>query len=272
VSLVLEVDQGLARRLHGDGIETAEQLAAGFDTQRLGELKRPWGDREQKVGKKAEKILMYAGVLVTGKERVLAPAAIPAHDSYVMFDLEGMPPHLDELEKIYLWGMQVFGNRPGPFTGVTAGFGPDGDREGWERFLAAAAGVFAEYGDVPFVHWHHYEKTHVKQYIGRYGDPDGVAARVLRNLVDLLPITKNAIALPLPSYSLKVVEKHVGFRRKLEGGGGDWAMAQFIKATETGDETERNARMADILKYNEEDLEATWTVLQWVMRKAAGSP
>jgi hypothetical protein len=33
--------------------------------------------------------------------------------NYVMFDLEGMPPQLDELEKIYLWGMQVFGERPG---------------------------------------------------------------------------------------------------------------------------------------------------------------
>jgi predicted RecB family nuclease len=271
VSLVLEVDQGLARRLHGDGTETAQQLAERFDTQRLSALKRPWGDREQKVGKKAEKILMYAGVLVSRKERVLGPAAIPAHDSYVMFDLEGMPPHLDELEKIYLWGMQVFGNRPSEFTGVTAGFGPDGDREGWERFLTAAAGVFAEYGDIPFVHWHHYERTHVKQYIDRYGDPDGTAARVLGNLLDLLPITKNAIALPLPSYSLKVVEGYVGFRRKQADYGGDWAMAQFILATETGDEAERDARMAEILKYNEEDLAAMWAVFEWLRGKAAAA-
>lgn len=269
VSLVLEVDQGLARRLHADGTETAQQLAERFDTQRLGELKRPWGDREQKVGKKAEKILMYAEVLVSGKERVLAPVAIPVHDSYVMFDLEGMPPHLDELEKIYLWGMQVFGMRPGPFTGVTAGFGGDGDREGWERFLRAAAEMFAAYGDIPFVHWHHYEKTHVKQYIGRYGDRDGTAARVLRNLVDLLPITKNAIALPLPSYSLKVVEGYVGFKRKQQEYGGDWAMAQFILATETGNEAERNARMAEILEYNKEDLAATWAVFEWLREKGA---
>jgi predicted RecB family nuclease len=239
-------------------------LAERFNTQRLGELKRPWGDREQKVGKKAEKILMYAEVLVSGKERVLGPAAIPVHDNYVMFDLEGMPPHLDELEKIYLWGVQVFGKRPGPFTGVTAGFGPDGDREGWAEFLAAAAGIFAEYGDIPFVHWHHYEKTHVSQYVSKYGDPDGVAARVLRNLLDLLPITKNAIALPLPSYSLKVVEGYVGFERKQGEYSGEWAMAQFILATETGDEAERNARMAEILKYNEEDLAATWAVFQWL--------
>jgi predicted RecB family nuclease len=271
VSLVIEVDQGLARRLHGDGTETAQQLAERFDTQRLSGLKRPWGDREQKVGKKAERILMYAEVLVSGKERVLAPPAIPTHDSYVMFDLEGMPPHLDELEKIYLWGMRVYGKRPSDYIGVAAGFGGDGDREGWERFLTAAAGIFAEYGDIPFLHWAPYERTHVKQYIDRHGDPDGTAARVLGNLVDLLPITKNAIALPLPSYSLKVVEGYVGFRRKQEGCSGDWAMAQFILATETGDEAERNSRMAEILKYNEEDLAATWAVFEWLRGKGVAA-
>ena len=102
--------------------------------------------------------------------------------------------------------IRVYGNRPSEYIGVAAGFGPDGDRQGWTGFLAAAGRIFTKYGDIPFVHWAAYEKIHVKQYIDRYGDPDGVAARVLRNLVDLLPITKNAIALPLPSYSLKVVE------------------------------------------------------------------
>ena len=55
------------------------------------------------------------------------------------------------------------------------------------RFLQTADAIFAEYGDIPFVHWHHYEKTHIKQYILRYGDPAGIAARVLLNLLDLLP-------------------------------------------------------------------------------------
>jgi len=162
-----------------------------------------------------------------------------------MFDLEGMPPHLDELDEIYLWGMQVYGKRPSTFIGVTAGFGADGDLEGWMAFLDAAKKLFDDFGDIPFVHWHHYEKTHIKQYIDRYGDPDGIAARVLTNLLDLLPITKSSIALPLPSYSLKVVEGYVGFKRTQDEYGGSWAMAQFILATETEDEGERNLRMSE---------------------------
>ena len=49
-------------------------------------------------------------------------------------------------------------------------------------------------------------------------------------------MTKNTIVLPLPSYSLKVVEGYVGFKRTQEEYGGSWAMAQFILATETNDE------------------------------------
>ena len=105
----------------------------------------------------------------------------------------------------------------------------------------------------------------------RYGDPDGIAARVSANLLDLLPITKSAIALPLPSYSLKVVEEYVGFKRTQDEYGGSWAMAQFILATETEDEGERNQRMGEILKYNEEDLAATWVVFRWLRGKAAAA-
>jgi predicted RecB family nuclease len=104
-------------------------------------------------------------------------------------------------------------------------------------------------------------------YVQRYGDPNGIAARVFRNLLDLLPITKASVALPLPSYSLKVVEQYVGFKRTQDEYGGSWAMAQFILATETHDEVERNARMAEILKYNEEDLKATWAVFEWLRQK-----
>src|SRR5439155_25926890 len=53
-------------------------------------------------------------------------------------------------------------------------------------------------------------------YVRPYGGRDGVAARVRQNLLDLLPITEGAVALPLPSHSLKVVEQYVGFERQQE--------------------------------------------------------
>lgn len=267
VALVMDVDQGLARQLHADGITTPQELLSTLDAQRLAGLKRPWGSGLRKVGASASRILLNAEVLTTGNEKILGSVAIPKHENYVMFDLEGLPPQMDDLEKIYLWGMQVFGKKPGKFLGVTSGFGADGDREGWEKFLETADALFTEYGDIPFVHWHHYERVHIELYVQRYGDIRGIAARVLRNLLDLLPITKASVVLPLPSYSLKVVEGFVGFKRTQDEYGGSWAMAQFILATETNDEDERNARMSEILRYNEEDLAATFAVFQWLRNK-----
>ena len=178
--------------------------------------------------------------------------------------MEGLPPQQDEFQKVYLWGMQVYGEKPSAFMAPLAGFGENGDREGWEAFLAAAEQVFTAYGDLPFVHWATYEKTNLDMYIDRYGDPEGIAARVKRNLLDLLPITKASIALPIPSYGLKVIEQYVGFKRTQAEYGGDWSMAMFIEATETNDQKRRAALMADILKYNQEDLAATWAMLQWL--------
>jgi predicted RecB family nuclease len=68
------------------------------------------------------------------------------------------------------------------------------------------------------------------RYFGRYGDPDGIAARVQANLLDLLTVTRDSVVLPLPSFSLMVVEDHVGFKRKEAEYGGSWAMATFIGA------------------------------------------
>jgi len=220
-----------------------------------------------RVGSLAERILLQAEALKSNKEKLLAPLNLPVAENMVMFDLEGLPPQFDELDKVYLWGTQVFGKRPGKFIAALAGFGVDGDREGWEEFLTNSESIFKEYGDIPFIHWHHYETTKIKSYIERYGDRDGIAQRVLVNCVDLLRITREALVLPEYSYSLKVVERRTGFKRTMDDYGGDWSIVQYIRAVETDDENLRAKIMTDILKYNEEDLQATWAVLQWLKKK-----
>jgi len=90
---------------------------------------------------------------------------------------------------------------------------------------------------------------------------------VKQNLFDLLPVMKKCVALPLPSYSLKVVEKHVNFQRSQREYGGDWSIAKYIEATETEDQELRAKVMNEILTYNEEDLAATWAVFEWLRDK-----
>jgi predicted RecB family nuclease len=264
VALVIGVDKSIARALRGIKIVSYDDLLNEFEEARLSEFQRPRGQKMQRIGKAAASIMLSARALQSQQPIALAPPAIPDHANFVMFDLEGLPPHLDELEKIYLWGLQVYGKSPSAFTAATADFGAGGDCEGWEQFLRNAAQTMKDYGNIPFVHWSPYEKTKLKLYIERYGDRDGVAAAVLANLFNLLPVVENAVMLPLQSYSLKVVEEYVGFKRTQQEYGGQWSMAQYIEATETEDEAARQRVMEAILKYNEEDLAATWAVLCWI--------
>jgi len=260
-----DVLQGIAKLFHEMGIADYTELPGRFNADSLGELRFIHGKRSRKVGKSAASILRHAEAFTTGKMIVLGPARIPKSDNYVMFDLEGLPPQLDAPEKIYLWGTQVFGAEPGPCVQATAGFGPEGEQQAWEEFLATAEGIFARHGEIPFVHWAAYEKMNVTKYIERFGDPKGVGARVLANLCDLLPITKQAVVLPIPSYSIKIVERQAGYKRTLTDSGGEWSMAQYIKAVETEDESLRRKTMDAIRKYNKEDLEATWAVQRWLV-------
>ena len=271
VALVPGVDQSIAVALREQGVSTIEDLLRNFDESTLSEFKRPWGNRMQRVGKGAGSILCMAQAISQGKEIMIQIPTVPDHSNYVMFDLEGLPPQLDELEMIYLWGMQVFGKQSSDFMPAIAGFGEEGDREGWQSFLNNAASILAKYGDIPFVHWHHYERVKIDLYVEKYGDRDGIAGRVKGNLLDLLPITQRSIALPLPSYSLKEVEKYLGYKRTVEEYGGDWAIAKYIEAIETEDEGQRQDLMDKILNYNREDLEATWIVLSWLKSKVKRS-
>jgi len=144
--------------------------------------------------------------------------------------------------------------------------GADGDWPGWERFLENCQGIFSQYGDLPFIHWSPYERTQVRKYVKKYGDPDGIAARVLANLYDLHPVVEGSLVLPIPSYSLKVVEQVVGFTRKIPEANGKWSMATYIEAIETEDPGRAGELIAQIIEYNEEDLDALWAVYRWLTK------
>jgi len=236
-----------------------------MDVRMLAQLKKPHGSREQKVGVNAARILAQARALSEKRVIPVGDLRLPAHEHLVIFDLEGVTPLYEELDEVYLWGLQVYGRSgvPGPYRPAVAGFGPDGDREGWEGFLENARQVFESHGDIPFVHWHGYEITKLKSYIERFGDREGIGERVLGSCFDLLTAVRGSFALPVPSYSLKVIEQVAGFRRTMEEYGGSWSIGRYIRARESGDEAERGKILEEILRYNEEDLQATWAVFQW---------
>lgn len=267
LALVFQVDQNLAQALHDIGICTIEELLDNYDEARLSCFERPWGAKTQRVGKKAGQIIHMAKAMAENREIVVTEAELPSYDNYVMFDVESVPPQKEDMEKVYLWGLKVYGKKPSEYLASPAEVGVEGDKKCWLGFLDNVKFIFENYGSIPFVHWSSYEKTCIRHYIDRYGDEEGVGTRVLENLLDLLPKVRDSVALPVPSYSLKVIEKHVGFCRSQQEYGGEWSIAKYIESVETANEQERQSLLDEIIQYNKEDLDATWAVLEWYKDK-----
>lgn len=141
----------------------------------------------------------------------------------------------------------------------------DTDETTWNEFLTSTQEILDEHSDIPIFHWHHYERSKIDVYVQRYGDPNGVAARIRKNLIDLHELVKNHFALPVYSYSLKEVEKHIGFQRSLPNKDGGWAIAQILQAKQSNNEEELQSQLDELAVYNKEDILATNKVLQWLL-------
>ena len=66
-----------------------------------------------------------------------APVASRPARNVAMLDLEGLPPYADELDRTYLWGVKVFGEKPSAYQPAQSGFGPDGDKRRLVRLPGA---------------------------------------------------------------------------------------------------------------------------------------
>src|ERR1700693_3642196 len=271
IALLPAVSQARAVELRGHGITTIREVPGAIENPALRDLFYQ-GKRKPRLRDFAVSLLRSAESHISGRDIVIAPPAVPNAPNFAVLDLEGLPPYFDELEKIYLWGMKVFGARPSGHLFSQAGLGADGDREGWDSFHRLASRLFAEYGDIPFIHWGSYERAKLRLYLDRYGDRDDTAVHLLGQLVNLFDVVRESVVFPLPSLSLKVIEKHVGFTRKLSETDGAWAICRYIEATEISDPVGRAEIMARILAYNEEVLEATGAVMEWLRGKSGAGP
>jgi len=256
-AILMEVGQNVARALRSSGVRSIEHLAAYPDEVSLGRAVPGAAERRTKI-------LRSARAMAGGTHEVLERIDLPAPEDCVSFDLEGLPPYAEGSDRVYLWGMKAWAQDGPLHLPILAGFAPRGDQEGWEEFLRVAAALLAGRPSRRFVHWGVYEKSRIGAYVERYGDCEGAASHVLASLFDLHRALKRAVVLPVPSYSLKTVEAYVGFRRRMPEARGDWAIARFIQAVETTDPALRDTIVGEIVAYNEEDLDATRTVLEWL--------
>lgn len=271
VAILPEIDQKLARALRARGVATLAQLDGAFDDALLRDLfwEKATKKKPARLKKSALTIRRNLDAHLANEPVLIAPPELPAPSDCVAFDLEGLPAYADDLQKIYLWGLKDFSTAPPKFMPSLASFGASGDREAWQAFLRTAAALLAQRPNLRFVHWGTYETTALDRYAKLHGDPDGAAARVRERCLDLHPVFKASAALPVESYGLKSVGRYLGVTRNLPDYDGGLAIARYIQAVETNDPALRAEILGEILDYNEEDLNATRAVTEWLRECSA---
>ena len=130
-------------------------------------------------------------------------------------------------------------------------------------FMAERLEAVGEYA--VYVYSHH-EQTTLRRLAERYG---GSAAldRFRDRFVDLYEVAKRSVVFPTPRYGLKALAEFVGFQWRDEDPGGAQSMAWWAEYQK---DPATNQRLLDrILRYNEDDVRATFALRDWLERFSA---
>jgi len=246
---------------HALGVRTIEQLAQ-LDPRRL-----PRGPQRAA----ATRAVRVAGAWRDNRPEWLAPPRLPAAPA-VFFDVEGDARGEDSEVPIYLWGVGLEDGKGEPRAlSVLAGVDADGDRRGWEAFLARAAELLDAHPHARWLHWDSSEPLWVKRYTERLGAPAGLSERLLAACFDLKRELDRCVRLPLRSYSIKYVAPWMGFEWRNPESGSEWSLARFHRARQSADPLEREQLLAEVAEYNADDLWAMRAVWRWLREHGASA-
>jgi len=270
VSTISSVEQGMARALWANGVQTWEDVL-NLGIGNLTDISFQRGSQVQRIGPtRTEKIMRQARCLTKGiydvKSAIVLPRSYSKGNRPIMiFDIENNI--FEEIGlgiNVYLWGlMVVLPNDIQEQELILAPPGEEGDAEGWHQFLSVISRIFEKNGDMPVIHYGSHEKTWVSKYINRYGDDREVGQRLLTNLWNLYSAISSSVILPVPSYSLKQLEGFVGFMRTQEEYGGSWSIVRYNQYLQASNQ-EAERIIEEIRTYNREDLLATYAVYKWL--------
>ncbi len=261
VEVLPSADRVRARLLRAEGVRTYDELAA----------RTPESFAPRELRTAAPRLLAEARAWATSAPVWLREPALPRGRTPVWFDVESDADGERAAVPVYLWGLAV--ERPEPvFEPVLAGLTPEGDRDAWGRFVDRALAVFDERPDAVWVHWHQAEPMWVARYVARFGAPAAFVERMRGPgaTFDLHRELDRCVRLPLRSTSLKFVARWLGFEWTDPDADAAWSTARLHRAHASRDPAERERLLAEVARYNADDLWALRRVWGWLA--ARGRP
>ncbi|KKR21548.1 MAG: hypothetical protein UU46_C0036G0010 [Candidatus Uhrbacteria bacterium GW2011_GWD1_41_16] len=129
----------------------------------------------------------------------------------------------------------------------------------WRDFVA----FLQKYPTAKVYHYGWYETDVFRRTVAKFGAPSTVDEQLTVRGVDILPIFRESVIFPLPFYSLKDIAKHLGFSWRTADASGLDSVLWFHDYCQTGD----SAALQKIVDYNEDDVRATWFIMQWARKQ-----
>ncbi len=265
--LVARITVSQIKRLRDAGVRTCADLIASGAVPRINGdvLDRLRRQARLQVASRGKRLPEFEVLLPDEGKRTGLAALPPASDGDVYFDLEGFPLAENGLE--YLFGA------------VTVHGGTPEFRDWWAHNSAEEKAAFERVVDWlherwkadPAMHIYHYaayEVTALRRLMGRYATREAEVDDLLRGevFVDLLSITRAAVAIGTSGYSLKDIEALFSPARKAGVTDAASSMVEYKRWMDSGqpDDWRHSPILTAIRDYNREDCEATWRLASWL--------
>ena len=199
----------------------------------------------------------------------IAPINLPK-GTWVHFDIEDNSLTTTVDKHVYLWGFLAPIDGKNKFEYVWTDT-EDDDEKGWIDFLEKIEEYRSLYGDLILAHFSQHERTTVHAYAKRYSMEQNKTVKYLLGddspLFDMQKPVLESLVLPLQSYGLKDICKHpnlVNFQWKNIDSNGAWSIVKYDQfLNETSKEIKEKLKK-EILEYNEDDVEATLRLEEWL--------
>lgn len=182
---------------------------------------------------------------------------VPTAHTEIYLDLESVQVGSPRLEdtRYYLFGWCIHIKDGETKYHYELAEGVEQEYEIWQKFLTQISDTSG-----PIFHYSNYEKTAMTNLIRRYGNDDR-ASVLFPRFVDLYQEVKNNVALPLSSYSIKMVAPWLGYKWIGEVQNAADTMIEYSRWQRT-----RNRKhLENILVYNEHDCRAMIVIKDWLL-------
>ena len=259
ISLINKIGPSLREKFVAHGIKTIDDLIK-CDESELLQIKG--------VGKKtAYNYLNHAKALKSGKHiRKANSYSFPNTETEIFLDLEGLDAiNTEELDQTdYLIGILVRKGNDEKYHSFIAKNSKD-EKNMLMQFLE----FVKKQKNYAIYHWHHYERTHLKKMMEKYGVDSKTRDLVLSDNVifDLHKISTSTFEFPVCGTSIKDIAKWLEFEWTHKGDVD--AMNSINLYLEYASNPKRNQHMMDlILDYNCDDCKATLLIKDWLIKNS----